>query len=572
MGRNSGKVFKRVKKNRISRINEGKKIISHILDTSSSSKKIKVGISNQASSKGTSNSGFRLIDLDILANAINSNCACATCGAKCLKLSEDENQSSGVVCTLHIVCEKCKTDCSFMTSSSNSWIYDANMRLCYGMRCIGVGREGTNLLCGIMNMPSPVSRYTDLNAKLLNVLESVCKENLVTAVEEAVAASSFEIDRPTNSTDLAVSCDGTWMKRGHTSQYGVDTGKVLDLQVMSKYCAACSIRRKSEDPVEEEAFQTAHKLVCCRNYSGSSGGMEAAGMKLIFHRSLTKYGVRYTKYLGDGDSSAFKTVLESQPYGPDCNIEKLECVGHIQKRMGGRLLKLKKEMRGKKLADGKTLGGQGRLTDKEIHNLQIYYGKAIRGNKGNVKKMQQAVWATYYHKVSTDDNPHHGLCDVSWCGYKKSQIDGSHYHHKHSLPKEVMDVVRPTYKFLADPDLLKKCTHGKTQNPNESFNRLIWIRCPKTAFVSSDVVKIGAYDACLVFNSGNIGRIKVLQGLGIEVGAFTLKILKSIDDKRINRSNSAMDNFQQKARQARQLKRKAVEEIEEDENYGYGQH
>ena len=35
-----------------------------------------------------------------------------------------------------------------------------------------------------------------------------------------------------------------------------------------------------------------------------------------------------------------------------------------------------------------------RLTDKEIHNLEIYYGKAIRQNKGSVKKMQEAVMST----------------------------------------------------------------------------------------------------------------------------------------------------------------------------------
>lgn len=41
--------------------------------------------------------------------------------------------------------------------------------------------------------------------------------------------------------------------------------------------------------------------------------MEVQGVKMIFVRSQQKYGVRYTKYLGDGDSSAFKSLLESKP-------------------------------------------------------------------------------------------------------------------------------------------------------------------------------------------------------------------------------------------------------------------
>jgi hypothetical protein len=61
-------------------------------------------------------------------------------------------------------------------------------------------------------------------------------------------------------------------------------------------------------------------------------------------------------------------------------IIKLECIGHIQKRMGKRLRNFRIEMKGKKLSDGKGVSGNGRLTDKQIDSLQFYYGKAIRDN------------------------------------------------------------------------------------------------------------------------------------------------------------------------------------------------
>jgi hypothetical protein len=50
-------------------------------------------------------------------------------------------------------------------------------------------------------------------------------------------------------------------------------------------------------------------------------------------------------------------------------VEKLECVGNIQKRVSGRLRKLKTSHK-EKLSDGKTLGGRGRLTEKVINKLQ----------------------------------------------------------------------------------------------------------------------------------------------------------------------------------------------------------
>lgn len=46
--------------------------------------------------------------------------------------------------------------------------------------------------------------------------------------------------------DITASCDGTWHKRGFSSQFGAvyiishDIGKVLDYTVKSKHCAGCS--------------------------------------------------------------------------------------------------------------------------------------------------------------------------------------------------------------------------------------------------------------------------------------------------------------------------------------------
>ncbi|GFV70504.1 uncharacterized protein TNCV_2868501 [Trichonephila clavipes] len=62
-----------------------------------------------------------------------------------------------------------------------------------------------------------------------------------------------------------------------------------------------------------------------------------------------------------------------KPY-KDVNIEKLECVGHVEKRMGTRLRALKLKLKGEKLEDKKSLGGRNRLTDAEIDKLQRYYG------------------------------------------------------------------------------------------------------------------------------------------------------------------------------------------------------
>ncbi|GFX83803.1 uncharacterized protein TNCV_350671 [Trichonephila clavipes] len=162
-----------------------------------------------------------------------------------------------------------------------------------------------------------------------------------------------------------------------------------------------------------------HNENCKANHFGNSGSMEVLGAMEIFQRSESLHGLRYTKFLGDSDSRAYKAVNEMQPYG-DTGIEKLECIGHIEKRMGTRLRALKLKMKGKKLNDKKTLGGRGRLTDAEIEKLQRYYKLAIRNNTDSINSMKRAIWATYFHKASTDAYPQHGMCPTNedtWCGY-----------------------------------------------------------------------------------------------------------------------------------------------------------
>ena len=47
----------------------------------------------------------------------------------------------------------------------------------------------------------------------------------------------------------------------------------------------------------------------------------------------------YNLHLGDGDSKSYKVVCEADPYGK--LTKKLECIGHIQKRVGRKLRNLK---------------------------------------------------------------------------------------------------------------------------------------------------------------------------------------------------------------------------------------
>ena len=162
---------------------------------------------------------------------------------------------------------------------------------------------------------------------------------------------------------------------------------------------------------------------------------------------------------------------------------------------------------------------------------------AIRSNTESLVKMVDTVLATLYHVASADENPKHSLCpsgNDAWCGWQK---DSATYKQQHGLPTAVVELLEPIHEELTDLKLLSKCLHGKTQNPKECLNKLIWWRCSKEIWVSLKTVQQASYAAVANFNDGNVSFLNVLQQIGVNLGYFTTAICKKQDLLRIAKSN-----------------------------------
>ena len=86
--------------------------------------------------------------------------------------------------------------------------------------------------------------------------------------------------------------------------------------------------------------------------------------------------------------------------------------------------------------------------------------------------------AGLYHISSSADATNHLMCpDDGWCEYKEYE----NYQHHEGISMCIVDLIETIYIELSDPLLLSRCAYGKTQNSNESFNKLIWDRCSKEA-------------------------------------------------------------------------------------------
>ncbi|KAK3793476.1 hypothetical protein RRG08_003315 [Elysia crispata] len=203
------------------------------------------------------------------------------------------------------------------------------------MRCIGGSQAELETFCGLMDLPKPVSKssYSKIAENVQNACVAVQAKSMSKAAEEEFKLAK-EIEGE-SVRDIDVSVDGSWMTKGHTSNIGAtsligcNSGKVLDTETKSKVCKSCEYLTNRTN--EEGYINWKESHVCTMTHSGSSGSMEADSAVEMFGRSVESFNLRYTRYIGDGDTNSFKRVHDSNPYGSSCEIEKRECVGHVQK-------------------------------------------------------------------------------------------------------------------------------------------------------------------------------------------------------------------------------------------------
>lgn len=506
-----------------------------------------------------------------------------------LTVEENSAARAGLMSDLSLYCDGCDQSTSMQTSiniTQRGKSYDVNRRAVYHALESGSGYEGLASFCGVMNMPClSLSAYHKQVDTILDGLEDVTKEELVNAGQR-LRKLLIEENGESHSTtvlDAAVSFDGTWAKRGFTSLTGVvfvisvDTGEVLDYHVLSKACQKCALKKTQceGDDGQFEEWRREHLASgeCDINFTGSSPAMEAEGAVILWKRSIELHNIRYKWMVSDGDSKAFNSV---ENVYDGCKVVKLDCVGHVQKRMGKHLMNLKAQTKGK-LEDGKPIGGKGRLTEGKIKQLQKYYGLAIRQNtisKANpsdrevdvsVYAMKKNIIAILHHSVKFEDPAkQHRFCppgENSWCKWQQDLASGTKtYKGDDCLPEVFLELLKPTFMSLSESKLLERCVRGTTQNPNECINSLVWVRCPKHKYHGAKAIRCATASAILHFHRGAESRKKVMERLSIPAGSHTSHSLNLKDKKRLRKADNQATTKEKKHRQGLQLIRTRREE------------
>ncbi|XP_015590648.1 uncharacterized protein LOC107265572 [Cephus cinctus] len=198
--------------------------------------------------------------------------------------------------------------------------------------------------------------------------------------------------------------------------------------------------------------------------------------------------------------------------GGNFEVQKNECIHDVQKIMSTRLRNLKKTVKG--------LGGKGKLTAKLINQLTVYYGLAIRRNANSLENMKKEIWATLFHKLSTDENPQHQKCSDTWCDWKKAESADTldTYYHRPALSKVVFDAIKPIYEDLSRDEFLNRCLGGYTQNSNKSFNATVSKLAPESYSSGETVLDLATDLAVCNFNNGLTSILQIMKILEMDIG------------------------------------------------------
>ncbi|KAJ8909749.1 hypothetical protein NQ315_014018 [Exocentrus adspersus] len=142
---------------------------------------------------------------------------------------------------------------------------------------------------------------------------------------------------------ITVYVDGSWSKRSYGTNYnalsgmvgiiGRYTGELLFIAVRNKFCCVCA------RAVNKDIEPTPH--TCYKNWDGSTTSMEADMAVQGFNMSEEMHGIRYCKFVADGDSSVFAKIKTNVSYGNI--VKKVECTNHAIKNYGKHLRQIKKD-------------------------------------------------------------------------------------------------------------------------------------------------------------------------------------------------------------------------------------
>ena len=305
-------------------------------------------------------------------------------------------------------CQKCiKLETSAKVKGPRGYIqWESNLAAVWGEMVTGGGHSNLEEIMSILGIPVLTKPcFINIERGIGEFWKCCLTDSMIEAGKEEKRLAEMRGNYHEGVPAITVVVDGGWSKRSHKHSYnaksgvaiiaGKQTGKLLHIGVRNKFCAACS----RNTPQENHA--------CFRNWSKSSSEMESDIILQGFMEAEKVHGIRYTRFIGDGDSSVHVTLLQGVPEWGHA-IKKLECANHACKCYRNALEKLVQENSSYKGKGGLTLQMRKRLVSSA--RCAIKMRSAETNRREAVKLLQRDLINGPNHCFGL-----HHACSVDFC-------------------------------------------------------------------------------------------------------------------------------------------------------------
>ena len=231
-------------------------------------------------------------------------------------------------------------------------------------------------------------------------------------------------------------------------------------------------------------------------------------------------GVKFSTYIGDDDSTTLADIHSKVPYG----VEKWTDIIHAKRSLTTRLYNLKDRFKNPNCSI---------LSSKVINYFSKCFSYAISQNVGEPENLRANLKCIVPHAFGN-----HAICDISWCGFKKSPATYKHTDLPNGKDSQGEPLQRALNEYTTDV-VMSKRSPGANSQRNECLNSIIASKNPKTRFYGGSESN-DFRDACAVaqINIGYNYVSRVLEVLNIEPGHLcqlhgdTMKKKVNMDRKR----------------------------------------
>ena len=232
--------------------------------------------------------------------------------------------------------------------------------------------------------------------------------------------------------------------------------------------------------------------------------------------------------VGDGDSSSFKRLEDSDPCDGRELVRKEECLGHTQKRLKKRIKK----------PSTKAFTPKPIKTATKVEKIGHLYALVIVENRGRAPgEIQSALYTLVDHLEEKHSNC--PFSTNSWCYFQKklaliaedASIPTPILRHPY-LASDEMTRLKDVFQKFASIDMCSALALGMTQNSNESLHLVLWHNAPKGKRVGQKSLQTSAALAVCTFNEGSMILAAVLADLGVQSSHKNLAHFARMDRER----------------------------------------